>query len=467
MKEKQKFAVMIGTGIFFPPEFSVQAREEIRQAIEQAGYEALLMPAEETTYGGVQSNEDGRKYAEFLKEHEGEFDGVILSLPNFGNENSAVLALRDCHVPILIQAYSDRIGQMDVAHRRDAFCGKFSVINQFHQAGLPYTVYAPHTIEPSDERFVQQIRDFAGVCRVVKGMKRFTVGAIGARTTPWKTVRVDEVALERMGITVETVDLSEVFYRVEHLDMTLDVCQKKAGDLKAYADWQEIPEENFATLVKTGVVLDQIIEEYYMDCIAVRCWNEFEGYLKVCPCILLSELGSRGMPAACEVDIANAISMRALALASETPSTVLDWNNNYGTDEEKCVLFHCGPVPRQMLKADQKIVDNPLQAMVHGPGYAWGSSMARFKESPMTYLSAKTENGKLSFYMGEGRFTEDELEDAYFGNGGVAQIPGLQNVLYGAGEAGYKHHVSVTLGRCRAILQEAFGKYLGYGIEKF
>jgi L-fucose isomerase-like protein len=462
--EKQTFAVMVGTGIFFPPEFCREARMEIKTAIEKAGFEAIIMPEDATAYGGIQSPEEGRKFAGFLKQHEGKYDGVVLSLPNFGNENSAILALRDCGAPILIQAYPDRIGRMDVAHRRDAFCGKISVMNLFHQAGLRYTVYPPHTISPADPRFERQLKDFAAVCRVVKGMRRVCIGAIGARTTPWKTVRIDEYALEGMGITVETVDLSEIFHRVEKLDTGCPAYKEKLDYYREYASWGEIPPKNFETIIKAAVVIDQVVDEYRLDCLGLRCWNEFEAYLKICPCVILSELCNRGIPAACEVDIANALSMLALQLASGKPAAVLDWNNNYGNDENKCILFHCGPVAKDMLGTPREIVDNPLQAMVHGPGHSWGASMARIKPSPMTYLSARTENGRLGFYLGEGRFTEDVLEEPYFGNAGVAEIPDLQRVLLNAGQNGFKHHVAATLSQSGAVLREAFTKYLGYDI---
>lgn len=455
---------MVSTGIFFPPEFCGAARTQMKAAIEKAGIQALLMPEEETAHGGIQSPDEGRKYAKFLKEHEGQYDGVVLSLPNFGNENSAILGLRDCGVPILIQAYPDEIGKMDVAHRRDAFCGKVSIMNLFHQAKLQYTVYPPHTIAPEDPRFLKELTDFAAVCRVVKKMKRVSVGAIGARTTPWKTVRVDEYALEGLGITVETMDLSELFRRVELMSTDSNVYRSKLNVYRTYTEWGSMPERNFETMVKAAAVLDEVIEEYRLDCLGLRCWNEFEAYLHICPCIILSELCNRGIPAACEVDVGNALSMLALQTASGTPAATLDWNNNYGGEENKCILFHCGPVAKDMLAGGREIVDNPLQAMVHGPGNSWGSSMARIKPSPMTYLSSRTENGRLGFYVGEGRFTNDTIEEAFFGNAGVAEILELQKILVKAGQNGFRHHVSVTLSKSEGVLREAFSKYLGYNV---
>ncbi|MDD2958936.1 MAG: hypothetical protein PHR92_10505 [Lachnospiraceae bacterium] len=464
ISDKQTFAVLISAGIFFPPEFVPAARKEILEAIEASGNNALLMPEDATGYGGIRTLEEGRRYAEFLKEHRDEYDGVIVSLPNFGDENSAILALRNCGVPILIQAYPDSIGKMDVKHRRDAFCGKLSIMNQFTQAKLPFTAFAPHTIFPEDPEFIKQLQKFAGICRVVKGMKSVRAGAIGARTTPWKTVRVDEIALESMGITVETIDLSDVFEKIRTVSETEPDYLKKLEDYRNYADWGEIPSESFRTIVKTAVIFDRIIDYYQLDCLGIRCWNEFEAYLKICPCVILGELNNRGIPAACEVDIANALSMYALQLASMQPTVTLDWNNNYNSEENKCILFHCGPVPRAMLTQKQKIVDNPLQAMVHGPDCSWGSSMARIAPSPMTYMSACTENGRLRFYMGEGKFTGEVIDEDYFGNAGVAEIPNLQNVLLKAGSNGFKHHVSVTCDTVEEILREAFTKYLDFDI---
>ena len=188
---KMTFALFFGNRGFFPESLIAQARKEMREALEKAGYFCIIMDENATRYGAVETAEEGRKFAAFLKEQIGNYDGVILSLPNFGDENGAVAALKDCGTPILIQAYPDEIGKMDFAQRRDAFCGKFSVMDVFYQHKLPFTVFKPHVAHPSSENFMQQIDWFASVCRVANRMKRFTVGAIGARTTAFKTIRFD------------------------------------------------------------------------------------------------------------------------------------------------------------------------------------------------------------------------------------------------------------------------------------
>src|SRR5437762_13719781 len=53
---------------------------------------------------------------------------------------------------------------------------------------------------------------------------------------------------------------------------------------------------------------------------------------------------------ACEVDVPGVVGMHALRLASETPSALLDWNNNYGEDPNKAVCFHCSNLPKHFFE---------------------------------------------------------------------------------------------------------------------
>ena len=190
-----KFALFFGNRGFMPAELIAGAREDMIKAVTDAGHEALVMDASLTRYGAVETRDEGRLYAKWLKSHEGEYDGVILCMPIFIDENGAVTALQDAGVPILMQAYPDEIGKMDFQHRRDAYCGKFSVTDVFYQYKIPFTVMKPHVVHPLTKEFAQNLEDFAAICRVVNGMKRFNLGCIGARTTAFKTVRFDELTM--------------------------------------------------------------------------------------------------------------------------------------------------------------------------------------------------------------------------------------------------------------------------------
>jgi len=462
--KKQTFALYFGNRGFFPGELIAEARDQLSRTVVKQGFEAFVMDENVTRYGAVETPAEGRAYARFLNDHHGEYDGVILSLPNFGDETGAVEALKNCGVPILIQAYPDVIGAMDFSHRRDAFCGKFSIMDVFYQYGLPFTVYPAHVIDPGTEEFARQLQDFAGVCRVVNGMKDLTVGAIGARTTAFKTVRYDELALQRKGITTETYDLSELFQRVRAVDTDIAQYKAKYQLLQNYTDFGRVPSENFENYCRTACAVDDMISEYGLDAIAIRCWIEMEKELGIAPCVILGELNDRMIPAACELDAANAVSMKALSLASGNPAAVLDWNNNYGDDPDRCILFHCGPVPQSMMTGKGAVTDHPMFAKDLGPGCGWGPNEGRIAPTEMTFCSMKTEDGKMVFYLGEGEITNDPIEQGFFGCGGVARIAGLQNKLLKIGKNGFRHHVGITPGRIMSILREAFTTYLGYDI---
>jgi L-fucose isomerase-like protein len=319
-------------------------------------------------------------------------------------------------------------------------------------------------VKPSSDQFRTNVDHFDRVCRTVGGLKGMVVGAIGARTTAFKTVRIDEVALQRHGITMETLDLSGVFVRMNALTPQDEAYKTKAEALKAYTSWQGVPEEAFDRIVRLAVVLDAIIEEYRMDAIALRCWIEMQELLGISPCVVLGELNNRGIPAACEVDVGNAVVMYALHLASGQPATCLDWNNNYGDDDGKCILFHCGPVPQGLMTDRGRIADHAILANAVGEGCGFGCHVGRIAPSDFTFGSMLTDEGRLRFYLGQGRFTEDEIPAAFFGCAGVAEIEKLQDVLLHVGYNGYRHHVSVTPGLVQAPVREALGHYLGFDV---
>ncbi|MCK5804049.1 MAG: hypothetical protein KAI66_14530 [Lentisphaeria bacterium] len=462
---KSRFALFFGNRGFFPERLVESARQELKTTLEALGHETLLLDPDATRYGAVETPAEGKIYADFLKKNEGKFDGVVLCLPNFGDETGAVSALRDAGVPILIQAYPDRLDEMDFQSRRDAFCGKFSVMDVFCQYGVPFTIFPPHVVHPESAEFARQIDCFDRTCRVVNGMRRFNVGAIGARTTAFKTVRFDELALQKYDITVEALDLSEVFMRVRDVKEKSDVFDAKLRTLRAYTGWDAVPDEAVRMHARVSCVIDDLIAEYELDALGFRCWIEIEKELGIAPCVLLGELNDRGMPAACELDVCNAVAMRALHLASGAAPTCLDWNNNYGDDPDKCILFHCGPVPQSLMTGQGQVIDHPMFAKALGPGCGYGPCVGRIAPTPFTYSSCKTDAGELVFYLGEGTFTEDPIPEEYFGCAGVAEIAGLQDVLAMVGRKGYRHHVSVTPGSLATGMREAFTSYLGYTVE--
>lgn len=460
------FALCLGNRGFFPSSLIAEARTALGTALMAAGHRVLSPPEDLTRFGAVETAAEGAAWARWFAAQRG-VDGVILSLPNFGDENGAVAALRDAGVPVLVHAWPDELTRMAPAHRRDAFCGKLSVLDVFRQVGIRCTALKPHVVHPATPAFASNLAHFAALCRVVKGLRRCVIGAIGARTTAFKTVRIDEVALQRVGVTVEATDLADLLARVRALTDADPAVQAKAALLRGYTNVTKVPGPAFANLCRLGVAIDQVAAELGCDALALRCWIELQKELGISPCVLLSELNHRGLPAACEVDIGNAVVMRALGLATGGATTLLDWNNNYGDEPDKCILFHCGPVPQVLMRAKGEVTDHVLLQPVLGQGCSWGCNTGRIAAFPFTYGGLVTDNGRAEVYLGEGEFTEDVVPADFFGCAGVARIPNLEDVLLAMARAGHRHHVALAPGLAREAVAEALGGYLGYHVTRF
>lgn len=463
MKQKTTFALCFANRGFMPGELILDARKEMVEAVKRAGYDYIIMDEKLTRFGGIETRDEGRLYHKFLEDNKGKYDGVIFSMPIFADENGAVEALKDAGVPILLQAYPDEIGKMDFAHRRDAYCGKFSVTDVFTQCKIPFTVLKPHVVHPLDKKFEENLDEFSSICHVVNGMKRFNVGCIGARTTAFKTTRFDEITLQKYNITVESFDLSELIFKVQNMRLTKKV-KERIEVLKNYSDCSCVPTKNLETLAKMALVIDEYIDKYHLDAITIRCWNEMETILRVCPCLLLSYLNDHNIAASCEIDLMSAITMRALTLASGKPASVLDWNNNYGDDENKVVLFHCGPVAQSLMCGKGKVTSHKMFDK-QDPDSGWGVNEGRIKSFDMTFANAQTKDGKIVIYASEGKMTDDPIENGYFGCAGVAQIDNLQDKLIKLARGGYKHHTAVGTRHIKSVLEEAFTTYLHYEFE--
>ncbi len=461
--KKTTFALFFGNRGFFPGELIADARRDLVAACERAGYGTIVMDESLTRYGAVETITEGKHFADFLEAHRGEFDGVILSLPNFGDENGAIVALRDANVPILVQAFPDTMDKMDFAHRRDALCGKMAMCNLLRQAGITYTLTNRFCIDPLDEEFEAELHRFAGICRVVGGMRRFTVGAIGARTTAFKTVRADEIAFQKMGVTVESIDMSRVFAEMDKLSEA-DFADKKAL-YASLSDFGTYPPEKLENIARLGVVIDRLIEEFKLDAIAIRCWDELQKRYGVAPCLILGELNERGISAACELDVTNAVMMRAVGLAANHPVMLLDVNNNYEKDPNKVIFFHCGPAPASLMRGRGKIEEHLMFKKSFGAGTGVGINKGKYIVDDVTVGSFKTENGKLCAFVTEGRLTDDELPECFFGCGTVFEKENIGDMMNYMAKSGYRHHVAITRGHAAEAVVIAFRDYLGYEID--
>lgn len=461
--KKQTFGVIVGNRGFFPDHLAKTGREEMIQVLEKLGYGVVVLSPEETKYGAVETRADAKKCAELFDRHRHEIDGVIVTLPNFGDERGVAEALRGSglRVPVLVQATPDRASNMTIADRRDSFCGKMSVCNNLKQFGIPYSLTRLHTVAPSSPEFAQDVEWFAAVCRVVNGLRKCRVGAIGARPAAFNTVRYSEKLLEAAGIDVDTIDLSEIFGRIGRLKDDDEAVQAKLAEIRSYVTTEGIDAAALVKMAKLGTVIDRWMADNDITVTAVQCWTSMEEYFGVVPCTVMSMLSNKLLPSACEVDVPGVVSMYALALASGTPSALLDWNNNYGEDPDKAVCFHCSNLPKHFFESARMDYQEIIAGTV-GKLNTFGTLVGRVKAGPMTFLRLSTVDteGKLKAYVGEGEFTSDPLET--FGGAGVVRIPNLQGLLHYICENGFEHHVAANLSRTAAAVYEAGRKYLGW-----
>jgi L-fucose isomerase-like protein len=410
----------------------------------------------------VETPTEARLCADLFRKHRDEIDGVIVTLPNFGEERGIVdeLRLSTLKVPVLVQATPDRAADMKISHRRDSFCGKMSACNNMMQYGIPYSLTSLHTESLSSPEFKADLEWFSQVCRVVKGLKNLRIGAIGARPTAFNTVRYSERIFETSGITIETLDLSEIFGRINRLKDNDDAAQAKLASIKKYVTTSGIPDEALLKMAKLGAVMDGWMAQANVTISAVQCWTSFEEFFGVVPCTIMSMMSDNLIPSACETDVPGTLSMYMLALASGTPSALLDWNNNYGSHADKCVCFHCSNLPKHFFK-DVKMDYQEIIAGTVGKENTFGTCVGRVKAGTMSYARYSTDdrNGIIRGYTGPGKFTDDPLET--FGGAGVAEIPQLQKLLRYICREGFEHHVAANFSDVSKAIHEA-ARYMGW-----
>jgi L-fucose isomerase-like protein len=462
-KRKMTMGVIVGNRGFFPGHLATSGREEMTRVLQQAGIDVVVLSPQDSKHGAVETYEEAKRCAALFRQHAEQIDGVIVTLPNFGDERAIAdtLRLARLDVPVLVQATPDTQSRMTISDRRDSFCGKMSACNNLRQYNIPYSLTTLHTESPSSPEFTQDLAWFSGVCRVVKGLRNLRIGAIGARPTAFNTVRYSEKLLEASGITVETLDLSEVLGRIGRMNDDDPAATAKLQAIHKYVSASNIPAAALLKMAKLGAVVDDWMISSNVHISAVQCWTSLEENLGVVPCTVMSMMSESLLSSACEVDVCGVLGMHALQLASETPSALLDWNNNYGTDPNKAVCFHCSNLPKHFF-ANVKMDFQEIIAGTVGKENTFGTCVGRVKAGAMCFARFSTDDvhGKIRGYTGSGRFTDDPLET--FGGAGVVEIPALQTLLRHICERGFEHHVAANFSSVAPVVHEAASRYLGW-----
>ncbi|MDL2278353.1 fucose isomerase [Parabacteroides sp. OttesenSCG-928-G07] len=467
-KKKQCFGVIIGTRAYFNSELARDVRKQLLKTLTDEGYDYVILPEDATPTGSssIETREDGLKCAALFKENRDRIDGIIVSLPNFGFEIGIInaISVANLNVPVLVQACDDENDKVDLDNRRDAFCGKISVCNNLYQYGIPFTDTSLHTYSIYSDLLAKDINKFAAICRVVNGIRGSRIGAIGARPLGFNTVRASEKILQASGMTVVPVDLSEIIEAARAIEDNAPALLDKMEEIRAYATVPADYDNKLPLVAKFGLAVDAWIEEADVDAVAIQCWDSLEKNFGCATCVVMSMLGEKLLPAACEMDIAGAVAMYALTLASGQPSALVDWNNNFAEDRNKCVCTHCGNFPKSFVNNDLKLGPLGVLGRTLGKVHTFGAVYGKVTQGEFTYFRISTDDPKgcIKSYLGEGMMTDEPYN--MDGCIAVTKVDNLQGLMKYICKNGFEHHVAVCRTNVKDILQEAIENYLGWNL---
>ena len=204
MNERPVLGVIVGNRNFFPDALVSEGRAIILELLRELGIDVVIVDEKQTNLGAVETWQDAQVCGELFRRNADRIDGILVTLPNFGDEGgvSDTVRLSGLRVPILVHAFPDDVGQFTLQRRRDSFCGKISACNNLTQYGYPLSLTARHTVDPQSESFRSDLGRFIATCRVVKGLRTARLGMVGTRPSAFRTVRFSEKLLEASGISV-------------------------------------------------------------------------------------------------------------------------------------------------------------------------------------------------------------------------------------------------------------------------
>jgi L-fucose isomerase-like protein len=297
---KATLGIILGNRDFFPDQLVDEARRDVLALCQSLDVEPVLLDPATTKLGAVETWAHAKACAELFARNRDRIDGVLVSLPNFGDEKGIADALRlsDLRVPVLVQAYPDDLHQLNVERRHDGFCGKISVCHNLRQYGIPFSLTERHTVHPSSPAFQADLERFLAVCRVVRGLRRARIGAIGARPNAFNTTRYSEKLFEASGISVSTIDLSEILENAKRLDDRDLRVKQKLAEIGAYAAAPGVPDSALVLMAKLGAVVSEWMGRLDLDASAIQCWSSLQQNYGVNSCTIMSMMSEKLMPSA-------------------------------------------------------------------------------------------------------------------------------------------------------------------------
>ena len=447
---------------FFSDKLAAKMRKETLGVLRAAGATVVVPSSNDTKIGCVETLDEAIKVGRMFRERG--VEGIVVSAVNFGDEQGVAITIKEAglDVPILIVGCQEEAVLSPDIERRDSFCGLLSIGEALRQLGRPYSVPEVPICFPSDESFGGTVERFVAVCRVVNGIRSARYGQVGARPDAFWTCRYNEKALQELGPTCVSLDLSEVIGRINAMPTNAAV-KRVVTDMSKTVDISAAGEATLDKIAKLEIVLKDFARDAKLDGMAIQCWTSIQQNLGICSCCTMGRFGDNGIPCACEADIMGVLSMHALQLASGGPSCLADWNNLHNEDPELVNCWHCGVFPHSWAKGTPTMACHEIIAGTVGSGNAMGVVEFVMQDGPVTLCRCTQDNqGALKAALIQGVVEPNEATT--FGAYGWVRLPKFQRFYKNVLLRHFPHHVGMNRAHVGNVLWEALGNYLGFTV---
>ena len=462
LKKKVKLGFIPANRGFFSDKLASEMRGDTIKVLRAAGAAVVAPSPQQTKVGCVESIEEAILVGNMFREQQ--VDGIVVNCVNFGDEKGVGITIKESglRVPILVVGAQEEAALSLSMERRDSFCGLLSSCEAIRQLGLPYSIPEVPICYPTDPSFVGTAERFVAVVRVVAGLRNARYGQLGARPNDFWTCRYNEKTLQQLGVTIVTLDLSEVFGAMRA--MKTDAAVKRVvADMKKTMDCSAVNDEILAKIAKFELFCKSFIAEQKLDALGIQCWTSMQANMGICSCTTMSRFDDKGIPCACEADMLGTLSMHALQLAAQSPACLADWNNVHNDDPELINCWHCGVFPMSWAKQKPVMGCQTIIAGTTGRENAMGVAEFVMQDGPVT-LARATQNNQGAFKVAVAQGCVEANDATTFGAYGWVRLPGIQKLYRDVLLRNFPHHVAMTRAHVGNVLWEAFGNYLGFEV---
>ncbi|HOO56820.1 MAG TPA: hypothetical protein PLN69_08340 [bacterium] len=459
MGKKVKIGFVPAYRGIFSMEMALKAKAGTLESLEKAGLE-IVVPDEGLTRGGmVESFEEARAASELFRREQ--VAGVIIGAVNFGNEVPAATAAIDAgeNLPIFLFGCTEE-GELGFkTQRRDALCGLLSIATALRQRLARYMYPAVANCAPDDPALIKEFANFEKVCELNAGVKGAVYGMVGTRPIEFETCAFDEMSLLRkLGIRTAPIPLSSLFEKARALDDGKKIAAELDG-LKKVFRTDGMPDAPLDRLARLVVVLNEMIDEYVLDGMALQCWSDMQEFYGVSPCAAMAYINeTRGIPVACEVDIHGTLSMQMLQIASGRPPALMDWNNRHFSEKNVVSAWHCGVYPSAVCDGGCRVQVNQIMNKTYGDDNVVGTLDGSYEKGPVTVARVtESPDGTWKLLVAEGESVDVPGEP--FGTNAWIEFEDL-DLLYRALLKDFPHHAAMVPGHVGKCLVDS-AQFLG------